>query len=113
MTWEEFKSFIKGKQFLVGLSFYDSNNKLLEQYQTSGTVVELTDTGLLVLQRSDNSLFALPYDNKAISKAEPGEYTEHSTGITIKDPDFIISGDVEVKDSASIDSIKKNGFYPA
>lgn len=113
MEWDEFRSFIKGKLFLVGLSFYDANQKLLEQYQTSGTVEELTDTGILVLKRSDESLFAIPYDNEAISKAQPGEYTEHSTGLVIKDPDFILSGDVEVKSPENIASIKQNGFYPA
>ncbi|HYH16072.1 MAG TPA: hypothetical protein VD794_12660 [Flavisolibacter sp.] len=113
MEWDEFREFIIGKLFLVGLSFYDSNQNLLEQYQTSGTVEELTDTGILVLRRSDDSLFAIPYDNEAISKAQPGEYTENSTGMVIKDPDYIISGDVEVTSTDNITSIKQNGFYPA
>src|SRR3982751_5931647 len=103
--WDEYKILIKGKLFLVGLSFYDSNQKLLEQYQTSGTAEELTDTGILVLKRTDGSFFAIPYDNEAISNAQPGEYTEHATGIVIKDPDFIISGDVEVRSPDDIESI--------
>ena len=113
MDWDEYKTFIKGKLFLVGLSFYDSDQKLLEQYQTSGTAEELTDTGILVLKRTDGGFFAIPYDNEAISNARPGDYTEHSTGIVIKDPDFIISGNVEVKSPDDIESIKRNGFYPA
>lgn len=111
MDWDEFKAFLKGKLFLVGISFYDSNQKLLEQYQTSGTVEELTDTGLLVLKRENGDFFAIPYDNEAISKAQPGEYTEHSTGRLIYNPDFILSGDVEVKSPENIEAIKQNGFY--
>ena len=112
MNWEEFKIFIKGKLFLVGIRFFDSNNKLLEQYQTSGIVEELTDKGFLILKRSDGNLFPLPYDKDAIQKAEKGKYTEHTTGTIIKDPDFIMTGDVEVKDPLNIELIKKNGFIP-
>jgi hypothetical protein len=113
MEWDEYRAFIKGKLFLVGLSFYDADGKLLEQYQTSGWVEELTDTGMLVLKRGDSTLFAMPYDKEAISPARPGEYTEHSTGVVITDPDYILSGDIEVTGAQEIDAIKRNGFYPA
>ncbi|RYZ20563.1 MAG: hypothetical protein EOO16_16290 [Chitinophagaceae bacterium] len=113
MTYDEFQDFIRGKLFLVGLSFYDSGHKLLGQYQTSGRVEHLSDTGLLVLKRDDDSLFAVPYDDKAIRPAAPGEYTEHSTGRVIVDPDYILSGDIEVADAAQIADIKERGFYPS
>ena len=113
MEWDEFRASIIGKRFLVGLSFYDANRRLLEQYQTSGTVEELTDTGILVLRRSDDSLFAIPYDNEAITPAQPGEYTEQSTGVVVKDPDYILSGEVEVTSPEHVATIKQNGFYQA
>jgi hypothetical protein len=109
---DEFKEYIKGKVFLIGLVFYDSNKVLLEQYQTSGTAEELTDGGLLMLRRKDGSLFPIPYDKDSISKAEKGEYTERSTGFVITDPDFIISGEIEVKDPSNVEKIKRDGFVP-
>ena len=112
MNWEEFKIFVKGKTFLVGICFFDSDNKILEQYQTSGIIEELTDTGQLILKRNDGSLFPLPYDKNAIKKAKKGEYTEHTTGMVIIDPDFIMTGDVEVKDPLNVELIKKHGFIP-
>jgi len=75
MTKEEFRKIGIGKIFLIGITFYDSNNKLLEQYQTAGIVEELTDAGLLIIRRKDNSLFPIPYEREAINKAEKGEYS--------------------------------------
>lgn len=113
MTYEEFQEFVKGKVFLIGLDFYDSDNRLLENYQTSGKVEELTDTGMLVLRRDDESLFAIPYDHTAISEAAPGEYTEKASGKVIVNPDYIMSGDIEVKAPENVADIKANGFYPS
>jgi hypothetical protein len=112
MTYEEFQEFVRGKVFLIGIDFYDSGNRLLEQYQTSGRVEQLTDTGMLLLRRDDEGLFALPYDHTAISQAPPGEYTERSSGKVIVNPDYIISGDIEVKAPENVENIKANGFYP-
>ncbi|GAA4338429.1 hypothetical protein [Flaviaesturariibacter amylovorans] len=113
MTYDEFQDFIRGKLFLVGLSFYNADRQLLGQYQTSGRVEHLTDTGILVLKRDDDSLFAVPYDDGAIRPAAPGEYTEHSTGKTIVNPDYLLSGDVEVADAAEIEAIRERGFFTA
>ncbi len=43
MNWEQLKEHLKGKTFLIGLSFVDKNGELIEQYQTHGKVVELTN----------------------------------------------------------------------
>lgn len=43
MTRKELQTFLKGKVFLIGLTFIDDDEKLVEQYQTSGTVGELTN----------------------------------------------------------------------
>jgi hypothetical protein len=113
MNWDEFQDFIKGKYFLIGLSFYDSEKRLLEQYQTSGRVEHITDTAMLVLKREDGSLFTVPYDHEAIRPAAPGEYTENSTGRLIVNPDYILTGDIEVNEPGNIESIKEKGFFPA
>ena len=47
ITWEELQDYIKGKLFLIGLTFVDKNGDLKEQYQTHGTVLELTNDGII------------------------------------------------------------------
>ena len=113
MTWEELQIYIKGKLFLIGLSFVDKNGDLIEQYQTHGTVVELTNDGLFKLEREDNSIFQMPYDKETINKADKGEYRERSTGQIIKDPDFLMSWEITIDDNYDINEIKKVGFIPA
>ena len=43
-------------------------------------------------------------------KAELGEYREKSTGEIIKNPDFIMTWNIEVDDGADIDEIKNFGY---
>jgi hypothetical protein len=38
MTWEQLQEFIKGKVFLIGITFINNDQDPLEHYQTSGTV---------------------------------------------------------------------------
>ena len=80
MTWTEPQKFLNGKVFLIGLTFVDQDNKLIEQYQTSGTVDELTNEGLFHFKRADGSIFLLPYDNETIKEVAEGEYRERATG---------------------------------
>lgn len=112
MTFHEFQSHVVGKVFLIGLTFCDADNNVLEQYQTSGVVERLTDEGLLIFRRKDGNLYAMPYDHECIKKAEKGTYTEHLTGNIIVDPDYIMIGTVEMKDPAGIEKIKNEGFFP-
>ena len=112
MTRKELQIFLKGKVFLIGLTFIDEDEKLVEQYQTSGTVVELTENGFLKFNRNDGSVFQLPYDKKAINEAAKGEYKEKATGNIITDPDYITTWTIDVKRTDSLDEIKQNGFTP-
>lgn len=113
MTWEELQEYLKGKLFLVGLTFVEENGILKEQYQTHGTVQELTNDGLIKLIREDKSIFQMPYDNETIDKAEKGEYRERSTGLIIKDPDYIMSWEISITVNDKINDIKEVGFIPA
>ena len=47
-----------------------------------------------------------------IREAVPGIYKEKSTGIEIENPDFILEGDLHVKDSGTIEDVVKAGFNP-
>ncbi len=113
MTWEEFQNYIKDKLFLVGLTFIDKNGDLVEQYQTHGTIAELTDDGLLKIKRDDNSIFQMPYDKDTIKKADKGEYRERSTELIIKDPDYIMTWEITINENDNTNEIKEVGFIPA
>jgi hypothetical protein len=110
MTWEEFQQFIVGKLFIIGLVILDEQEVFIEKYQTSGRVTELTDDGLLILKRGDDSVYQLPYEAEVITVAEKGDYEERTTGTVISNPDYIISAEIVVKDKSHIDKIKKEGF---
>lgn len=112
MTWDELNEYFKGKVFLIGLSFIDKNGNLIEQYQTHGTIIELTDKSLFKIKRDDCSIIQMPYDRDTISKAEKGEYREHSTGIVIKNPDFIMTWEIDLTGSEESSQIKRFGFIP-
>ena len=112
MTWEELQTFFKGKVFLIGLTFIDQDENVIEQYQTSGIVDELTDNGFFKFDRSNRSVFQLPYDDRAIKEAAEGEYSEKSTGKIIINPDYITTWTINVKTTDNLDDMKKNGFMP-
>ncbi|WPC14475.1 hypothetical protein LEQ04_07530 [Riemerella anatipestifer] len=57
MTWEEFKENLKNKTFLIGITFVDENGDIIDEYQTSGKVLELTDNGILKLKRENENFF--------------------------------------------------------
>lgn len=110
MDWEEFKNFLKDKVFLIGISFIDENNELIEQYQTSGKVLELTDDGMIKLTRDDKGIFQIPYDIETMTEAEKGEYHEASTGKIVINPDYISTWEIAVSNQNHINEIKQFGF---
>jgi hypothetical protein len=112
MTWEQLQEYFKGKVFLIGLTFVDKDRKLIEQYQTHGTVAELTGRGLFKINRKDGSIFQMLYDKDTIKKAANGEYKEKSSGEIIKDPDFIMTWKITITDNDNLEEIKKRGFIP-
>lgn len=112
MTWEELQAYLKGKSFLIGLTFIGEDEEEIEQYQTNGTVKELTDDGLLRIMRSDGSIFQMPYDKDTIRNAEKGEYRERATGQIIKDPDFIMTWEIVIIENDNLEEIKKHGYLP-
>ena len=98
------------KVILIGLSFFDENEELIEQYQTHGTITKIKD-GLIIIERKNGSFFSIPFDTESINHAEPGIYTEHSSGIKIEDPDYLSQWSVMgIKDSKNIEVYKSSGF---
>jgi len=113
MTWKELQQYLNGKVFLIGLTLVDKNGDLVEQYQTHGTVNELTDDGLIRINKEDGSIFQMPYDKETITKADKGEYRERSTGQIIKDPDYIMTWEIMINENDNTNKIKEVGYIPA
>jgi len=112
MTWERLQEYLKGKIFLIGLTFVDKKGDLIEQYQTNGIVSELTNDGLFKIKRKDGSIFQMPYDKDTIKKADKGEYRERATGEIIKDPDFIMTWEITTTANDNLEMTKRNGYIP-
>lgn len=66
MTWDELRVYLKNKTFLIDLTLIDKDENIIELYQTSGKVYELTNDGIFKFIRSDKSIFQLPYDKDTI-----------------------------------------------
>lgn len=112
MTWKEAQDFFRGKLVLIGINFVEKEGELIESYQTHGRVLELTGDAIFKINKSNNSLFQMPYDLESIEQAEKGEYREKTTGLIIKDPDFILTFDIVVKKDENLDGLKELGYIP-
>ena len=112
MNWEQLQKSLQQKLILIGLTFIDENGKLIEQYQTHGLIMELTDDGILKIERKDRAIFQMPYDKDAIKKAAKGEYREKLTGAIVKDPDFMMTWEIVVGAGDNLESVKKYGYVP-
>lgn len=79
---------ILDKVLLVGLSYYSEDNELLERVQLWGTVIEANEKNITI-KKDNGEIFNLPPDLSSTTRARKGEYTLHSTGEVVKDPDFL------------------------
>ncbi len=81
---------IINKTVLVGLSFTDSNDEVIERKQLYGKIVSADKhTGISILIDETVEIFNLPPDLSSLNIASPGEYRLRSTGKVVVDPDFI------------------------
>lgn len=112
MTYEQLQEFLKGKVFLIGLTFIDNEGEFIEQYQTHGIVSELTDNGLIRIKRKDNSIFQMPYDKDTINKAEKGEYRLRATKEIVIDPDFLMTWEISTNGNDDLEQMKMYGYIP-
>jgi hypothetical protein len=110
MNQEKLKKYYKEKVFLIGLTFLNKEGTVIEQYQTHGTFSELTDSGIIKISKLDKSIFHLPYDKETIKKAEKGDYKEKTTGIVVKNPDFIVMWEITIRNIEDINQIMKHGY---
>jgi hypothetical protein len=112
MNWRQLRNYLKGKVVLVGLTFIDQEGKIIERYQTHGTIAKLTIDGFFKIIREDNSVFRIPYLKETIKRAKEGKYREVSTGETVENPDLIMTWKVKNSDNTDLEEIKKHGYLP-
>jgi hypothetical protein len=112
-TLRKLRESFQGKVFLIGLTFIDHEGKLIEQFQTHGVVVDLTEKGLFKIEKKDGDIFQVPYKKNTMWKADKGEYREIATGDIIIDPDFIMTWEITTSRDNNLDEVKKNGYVPS
>ena len=78
-----------GKNVLIGLSYYDHNEELLEQIQLHGHIIGIDDTVVTVKLSGSGEEITFPPDLSAFREASPGDYTLRSTGEVVTNPDFL------------------------
>ena len=113
MTWRQFQHYLKGKVFLIGLTFTDKEGKVIERYQTHGTVKRLTNDGIFKIRRDDHSIFQIPYEKETIRLAKDGKYREKSTGEIVEDPDFIMTWEIVTDRADELEHVKRFGYIPS
>ena len=82
-----------GKTILVGMTFYNKDDEFVEQKQSWGEIVAVTENTIFIKQQ-DGEEFDIPNDPSAIEPANPGEYRLRSTGEVVENPDFLSTWDV-------------------
>lgn len=98
-----------GKTLLVGLTFLDTDEAVIEQYQTFGTIVSVSAASI-VIERSDSRLFSLPPDLDNLQPASAGEYRLKISGEVVVDPDFTSTWEITVTGDTDIERYKDAGF---
>ncbi|SRR6266480_5059619 len=81
-----------GKYVLIGLTYCDHNDKLIEQKQIHGMIIKAdAKDGFAVKLEGQKAgeIYWLPPDPRAFQDARPGEYRLRSTGEIVVDPDFV------------------------
>jgi hypothetical protein len=80
-----------GKRLLVGISYYDSKDKLTEQIQFHGIITGVNKKVITIKRADTKEDFTLPYK---VQPAPKGEYRFKSTGEIVINPDFLVKWEV-------------------
>lgn len=90
---------IKGllyKYVIIGLSYIDKDESVIETVQLHGRVMRINSTEGIVVQREDKQEeYKLPLDFGAFLPAQSGEYKLNTTGEIIVDPDYVSSWSIQ------------------
>ena len=79
---------IIGKHIIIGLTYLDSNENIVNRVQLHGDVISITDKKITIKLNTGEE-FTLPPDISSIEVAPPGDYRFKSTGEVIVNPDLM------------------------
>ena len=99
-----------GKVILVGLTFLDEQENVIEQFQTHGVIRKIDKNGMMKIERKNLPIFTLPFDEESISKAQKGIYREISTGAEVENPDYLTSWTLDYSKPEHLANYKLYGF---
>lgn len=78
-----------GKSVLVGITYVNSHDELIEQRQLHGVIESVTSEDGIAIRLGDGKVFRLPPDLRGIEPAAPGIYRLRSTGEEVENPDYV------------------------
>ena len=84
-TWDE----IIGKYVIVGMTYLDGDDGLIEQKQKHGVIVSADEEGVSVKPPDSEETFWLPPHLASFQESEGGEYRLRETGEVVTDPDLL------------------------
>lgn len=95
MKENQIKNYLK-KHVIIGITYLDHNENLIEQKQLHGDIVRINENeGIVVRINGSDEEFKLPPDLSTLKKAPPGEYKFKSTGEVVINPDFMTTWTVK------------------
>jgi hypothetical protein len=77
-----------GKRIIVGVTHEDHMHRLVGREQYHGRIVRASTSEGIVIQTPSGEERRLPPDLRAMFGARPGEYTLHSSGEVVVNPDL-------------------------
>jgi len=105
---EDEASSLLGKVIVLGLTFVDEKQELIERKQMHGIIVSVDPKkGVEISLRGMRAgeKYSLPPDLRPFQqKAPPGEYRLKETGEVIIDPDYAVSWTITRRSKGSVDS---------
>jgi len=87
-----------GKHLLIGLTYVNGNDEVVEQVQAHGNIVAINENTIVVLREDTGNEFSIPYDEDAFLPADPGEYSLRGSGEIVVNPDFISTWTIHSED---------------
>lgn len=79
-----------GKHLLIGITYLDHDETLLEQKQFHGIIVRINEQEGIVIKLNDSDEeYKLPPDINSLKEAPEGEYRMRATGEVVVNPDLL------------------------
>jgi hypothetical protein len=83
---------VDGKRILVGITREHASGEVSqEQFVGVARIKDANELCLIVIECAGGEAREYPFDNRALTKAAPGEYRLRSTGEIVNNPDYLMT----------------------